>query len=96
HKYGFKTDFPEWQIDNFIHDSFILEGPDDEEQYKAVAELLARAMQTAWFEVTKGCLIKDLPMPVTVSVGYNWGDIENDDVPNIYDYELEGMHYYGR
>jgi hypothetical protein len=28
-------------------------------------------------------------MPVSVSVGWNWGDIENDDVPNLYDFNLE-------
>lgn len=81
-------------ICDFIHDSWIIECDDDEEQYKAVAMVLAKSMQEAWFEMSKLYRITDLPMPVNVAVGTNWGDIESDDVPNIWDYELEGMSEY--
>lgn len=74
---------------NNIHDSFILEGPDEPVHYQAVAAILAEEMQRAWFECSKHLAIKDLPMPVDVAVGKNWGDIENDDVDNIYDFHLE-------
>lgn len=99
HKAGFKEKHPEWQICNFIHDSFILENPNpvhDLVEAREVAEMLAEAMQKAWFAVCQDLAIKDLPMPVTVSCGQNWGDIENDDIPNLFDYELDGMHYYGQ
>jgi len=76
---------------NFIHDSFITEGPDDPVHYKAMAKIKAEAMQEAWFEMSKLFKITDLPMPVDVAVGTNWGDIENDDVDNIWNYQLEGM-----
>lgn len=98
HKAGFKEKHPNWKICNFIHDSFILENPNEEhdlEEAKAVAAMLAEAMQRAWFAVIDTLAIVDLPMPVTVSCGQNWGDIENDDIPNLFDYELEGMKYYG-
>ena len=78
---------------NFIHDSYIIEAPDDPNVYKAVAEDLGKAMQTAWFEMSKLLPIQDLPMPVEVKVGYNWGDIENDDVDDLWTYELEGKEY---
>lgn len=76
---------------NFIHDSFIIDAPNDPAIYEAVAIKLAEAMQEAWFEMSKLYRIKDLPMPVEVKVGFNWGDIENDDIKDIWTYELEGM-----
>lgn len=81
----------DFMLCNFIHDSFITEGPNDPVHYKAVAKMKADAMQQAWFEMSKLYKITDLPMPVDVIVGTNWGDIENDDVHNIWEYSLEGM-----
>lgn len=88
----YHCNYPEdWDVKvcNFIHDSYILEVPDDPEVYKQIAEDLARCMQLAWFELSKCMKVKDLPMPINVAAGYNWGDIESDDVPNVFDYELE-------
>ncbi len=79
---------------NFIHDSYILECEDNPEVYIPLSKDLAKCMQLAWFEMSKCFAIKDLPMPVDVKVGYNWGDIESDDVANVYDYSIDGMHYY--
>lgn len=95
HKLGFKALFPDFKIRNFIHDSFIITGPNDPVQYKACAEFLAKCMQRAWFEMSKCFTITDLPMPVEVAVGHNWGDIESDDVPNIFDYSLEPYNQLG-
>lgn len=64
---------------NFIHDSFIIDSPDNPEVYQVVAEKLAECMQEAWFEMSKLMKIKDLPMPVDVKVGRNWGDLEEDE-----------------
>jgi len=83
-------EFNDVYICNVIHDSFIIEGPDDPGLYEPVAKVIAESMQTAWFEVSKSLTIKDLPMPVDVKVGYNWGDIEDKKIPNIFDYNLEG------
>lgn len=82
------TDF---MIINFIHDSFIIEGPNDEVHYEPVSSIIASSMQEAWFETSKAFAIKDLPMPVNVKVGTNWGAIEDDDAADLYNYELEGM-----
>ena len=79
---------------NFVHDSYILEADDDPAVYEPICADLAKCMQLAWFEMSKCFKVTDLPMPIEVSVGYNWGDIENDKIPNIYDYKLDGMHYY--
>lgn len=76
-------------IANNIHDSFILTGENIPEHYKAVARILAEEMQRAWFECSKNLRITDLPMPVDVKCGFNWGDIENDDIENAYDFSLE-------
>lgn len=79
---------------NFIHDSFITEGPNDPVHYKAISMLKAECMQKAWFEMSRCFKIHDLPMPVDVIVGTNWGDIEDDDKPNIWEFTLEGMTHY--
>jgi DNA polymerase I-like protein with 3'-5' exonuclease and polymerase domains len=83
-------------IGDFIHDSFIIDATNDPEVYKAVAIKLAECMQEAWVEMSKLYKIKDLPMPVDVAVGFNWGDIEDDDCANVWDYHLDGMVMYDR
>ena len=70
---------------NFVHDSYIFDAPDDEVLYKEASQRIADAMALAWKEVSKLALVKDLPMPVTVRVGYNWGDIEDGE----FTYELK-------
>ena len=76
---------------NFIHDSFIIDCPNDPAIYEPLAKKMAESMQEGWFEMSKLFAIKDLPMPVDVAVGFNWGDIEDDDVPNLWNYSLDGM-----
>lgn len=98
YKAGFKEKYPNWFICNFIHDSLILENPNEEhdlDEAREVAVMLAESMQKAWFAMAELMTVKDLPMPVVVSCGQNWGDIENDDVENIFDYTLDGMAMYG-
>lgn len=74
---------------NFIHDSFIIECDDDPEVYMPIAQHLAESMQTAWFEGCKMTDVHNVPMPVKVLVGHNWGDIESGEFK--YKYELNGM-----
>lgn len=76
---------------NFIHDSFIIDCPNDKAIYEPLAQQLACAMNEAWFEISKLLGIKDLPMPVNVKVGYNWGDIEDDDKEDLWSFDLDGM-----
>lgn len=79
---------------NFVHDSYIFECPAEPEIYEAVADVVSDAMQRAWFEACRVGIdlkIRDLPMPVDVFVGYNWGRIEDD---YIYKTTLEGMKTY--
>lgn len=73
---------------NFIHDSFIISCPDNSEHYETVSVKLAECMQEAWFEMSKLFKIHDLPMPVDVIVGYNWGDIEGD-ADNLWEFQLD-------
>jgi len=74
-------------LQNFIHDSFIVDAPNDKTMYTQMAARMAEAMQDAWSEVSKQLLIKDLPMPVQVLGGYHWGDIEVDSY--TFKYEVE-------
>ena len=62
---------------NFMHDSFLFEVPDDERIISQVSDLIATSMQEAWKEVSSNSIISDIPMPITVIVGTNWGDIES-------------------
>ncbi len=71
---------------NFIHDSFILDAPNDPAVYEPMAEIVAKSMSDAWVEMSKLFKVKDVPMPVNVRVGYNWGDIEEDKF--IWEYNL--------
>lgn len=71
---------PGVKLVNFIHDSWIWAIEDnDVEKGKKVAQIMADSMQEAWVEMSKLFAIKDLPMPVNVRIGMNWGDIENDN-----------------
>lgn len=65
-------------ITNFVHDSYILDTPDDDEVSSKASKIMADAMQEAWFSVISELKVPNLPMPVTVRGGYNWGDIEAD------------------
>lgn len=75
---------------NFVHDSFIFEGPDDPEHFEPVCKIIAEAMQEAWWEMSQLFKIKDLPMPVNVAVAKNW-KICDSDKPKLFSYDLEGM-----
>lgn len=77
------------KICNMIHDSFILEAPNDPEVYQHAAVALAESMQEAWFEMSKLFKITDLPMPVDVAVGFNWSDIEDETIDNVWDFSLD-------
>lgn len=74
-------------LQNFIHDSFIVDSPNDEFVYSVVAARMAEAMKEAWHEVSQQLLVKDLPMPVQVLGGYHWGDIEAGSY--TFKYEVE-------
>ena len=68
----------------------------DEEVYKGTAIIVANSMQKAWFEACRTGIdlkIRDLPMPVDVFVGYNWGRIEDD---YIHKHQLTGMENYAK
>jgi len=62
---------------DFIHDSYIWECDDDPTVYEPLAQIVADAMQESWTEMSQLFKVKDLPMPVNVRVGTNWGDIED-------------------
>lgn len=87
-----KQKFAEQGLDpkqmNFVHDSYILKCPKDPAIYEAVAKIVGDSMVEAWVEMCTTAdlvVIKDLPMPVEVQVGYNWGDIEKGEC--IYEYK---------
>jgi len=71
---------------NFVHDSYIVDAPHDEDIIYRMSRRIAEAMQEAWFEVTKQALVKDLPMPVAVYGGKYWQDLEDGN--HQYKYEV--------
>ena len=74
---------------NFVHDAYVLDVPDDPAIYEDVAEKLSLCMKFAWQQVMQNAPIKDLPMPVTTLVGYNWEDLEYE-TNVVYRYDLDG------
>ncbi len=94
-KYGVTKQ--ELNLCNIIHDSFIMQcHVFNEELHREAAHEMAKCMQIAWFEISKSFKIQDLPMPVDVRVGYNWGEIDSDDGFKLYVHELEGMACHGQ
>jgi len=67
------------KLRNFIHDSYIFSCPNDPVLYKQACEIIAESMQEAWKQMCQSVAIKDLPMPVNVRVGFNWGHIEKGE-----------------
>jgi hypothetical protein len=62
---------------NFVHDSYLVECPNDPSIYEPVAKLLADSMQEAWHEYAKVeprfSLTK---MPVDVGVALTWKEAD--------------------
>lgn len=72
----------------FVHDSETGEA-DTLEEAKAMAELMAKHMSEAWFEITKFMKISDLPMPINAFIGKDWKTIDAGlDEGTIAEYEL--------
>jgi DNA polymerase I-like protein with 3'-5' exonuclease and polymerase domains len=86
--------YPEVFITNRVHDSIILDIPDDEVLYTKLSRKVALCAQAAWFEIIKNAPLIDVPMPVDVAVGSNWDDIEHGT--SDYNFELDGMYMYGK
>lgn len=72
---------------NFIHDSYIFDAPNDAVVYEEAAKRIANSMHSAWLDISRFVSVKDLPMPVQVMVGFNWGDIEKGN--HFYQHSLE-------
>ena len=84
-------------IVNRVHDSLILDVPDDEDLYKEISYKVAVLAQKGWFEIIKNAPLKDVPMPVDVSVGSNWEDIEYERGELInYTFKLDDMFMYNK
>lgn len=69
---------PKFKLRNMVHDCYLFSGPNIPELYEQCAKIIADSMQEAWREMCKNVAIKDLPMPVNVKVGFNWGKIDKD------------------
>ena len=77
------------EIINFMHDAYAWRAPNDPEAYQGAAKVVGNSMKEAWIECVQNVKCKDMPMPVEVNVGFNWGDIENDkEGAIIYSYKV--------
>lgn len=68
---------------NFVHDSFLIECDEaSDKEYSLICRKLADAMQLSWAKLCAINVLKasDIPMPIEVFVGYNWGAIETDSI----------------
>jgi DNA polymerase I-like protein with 3'-5' exonuclease and polymerase domains len=82
---------------NRVHDSVVIDSPDDASVYVPASYDLALCAQAAWFEIIKNAPLKDVPMPVDVKVASNWEDMEYD-IKELIDHEftLDDMFMYGK
>lgn len=76
------------EFSNFVHDDFHWECADDPSVYMQVAEIVGSSMLEAWQEVTQYAKIPDLPMPISVEVGYNWGALASGVEKPVYVFEI--------
>ena len=82
---------------NRVHDSVLIDCPDDPTIYIPASYDLALCAQTAWFEIMKNAPLKDVPMPVDVKVASNWEDMEYDRKELIdHEFTLDDMFMYGK
>jgi len=89
------TQYSDIYIVNRVHDSVLIDVPDNSDLYKEIAHKLALTAQKAWFEIIKAAPLKDVPMPVDVAVGSNWEDIEHEK--NLdYSLVLDNMYMYDK
>lgn len=68
------------KLRNFMHDSFMFTCVKDPAVYEEACIIIADAMQEAWRQMCQSVRIVDLPMPVRVRVGYNWGDLDKNNI----------------
>jgi len=61
---------------NEVHDSILVDLPNDSAVYKRISYNVALCFQKAWFVITSQCALTDVPMPVDYYVGNNWEDLE--------------------
>jgi len=54
---------------NFIHDSYVVEAPNDPDVYKEAAKVMQEGMKFAWQRAPLDC--RGIPMPVEVGVAHN-------------------------
>ena len=94
HKY-ILTQYEGVYLTNRVHDSVVIDVPDDEKTYKEIANKLVLCAQKAWFEIIKNAPLTDVPMPCDVGVGSNWEDLEYERNLN-YSYTLDGMYMYDK
>jgi len=69
--------FEDSYLINFVHDSYLVDCPNDPKIYEPVAALLADSMQEAWHEYGKVVpRFKLVPMPVDCGVALTWADAD--------------------
>jgi DNA polymerase I-like protein with 3'-5' exonuclease and polymerase domains len=94
-KYIIANSADDCYVVNRVHDALIIDAPDIPEVYERVSYNLAISAQKAWFEITQNAALIDVPMPVDVSVGYNWEDIEHEK--NLkHQFTLDDMYMYDK
>ena len=72
-------DYKSW-LRNFIHDSYLFVIDKDMDFINKFCIVVVEAMQTAWNEIIKHpfCKINQMHLPTSITIGTNWGDIEED------------------
>lgn len=60
---------------NFVHDSILIEAPNDPKVYKPVAALVKEAFEKSWDAAPINTF--GVPMPVEVGVAHNWKDADS-------------------
>lgn len=71
----------------FIHDAIALEA-ENEDEARRLAKVLGESMVEGWFYAIRNCPINDLPMPLEVNIGKNFGTIESEGITA---YKTEGL-----
>jgi len=83
-------EFEDSYLDNFVHDSYVADCPNDPAIYEPIAELFADSLQLAWKEYGNIVDLHDIPMPVDCGVALTWADADGMTDDCIYKLERIG------
>lgn len=72
----YKANLEDTHMVDFVHDSFLVDCPNDPTIYEKVAEIFVGGLRNSWLEYGKVVATRGIPMPVDCGVAFTWADAD--------------------